>query len=183
MDRETRRAQRRMYKMRRRAEKRAIKNPEPLESLDGLSGAELEAALRRRAEQRIRERQAFINTLTGFITVNALLWGIWFAAGVAKGTPDFPWPIFVTISWAWASGLISQGIHVYQNAPRRVIRHEEQIQLEVERERARFGLATVDKRKNDEKPKRDPVVRLSDDGELIYEDDDIAQKRSDNTQD
>jgi 2TM domain len=159
-DRESRRAQRRAYKDARRAARWNLNN-EPPESLENLSGPELDAAIRRRIERRVRDRREFFVGLASFVAVNTLLWIIWLATSTWYG--GFPWPIFPTLGWG--IGVAVQGWQVYQNSATAVSRREETIQHEIALEKMRLGL---DKSADDyEKPKRDHVVRLSDDGELV----------------
>ena len=168
-DRETRRAQRRADKEARRAAKLEARN-EPLESLENLSGPELDAAIRRRVERRAKQRREFFGSLTSFLAVNFTLWFIWYMSSAGKGTLEFPWPIFITIAWLWSSDLVGQGLQVYRNSERARYRHEQAIQREIALEKMRLGLGDSDD--SYEKPKRDRLVRLSDDGELLSEEDD-----------
>jgi len=168
-DRETRRAQRRADKEARRAAKLEARN-EPLESLENLSGPELDAAIRRRVERRAKQRREFFGSLTSFLAVNFTLWFIWYMSSAGKGTLEFPWPIFITIAWAMSSDLVGQGLRVYQNTENALSRREQAIQREIALEKMRLGLGSSDE--SYEKPKRDRLVRLSDDGELLSEEDD-----------
>src|SRR5258708_19266119 len=141
---------------------RGVNEPEPLPSLEGLSGPELDAALRKRIEIRHRDRNAFYYHLASYLGVQLLLWVIFFTA---DSHDPVPWPLFV--AFAWGIGLVAHGLRVYQNSLPAINRREGRIQREMELEKMRLGLA------NDayEKPKRDHAVRLSDDGELIPSDD------------
>src|SRR5260221_1961507 len=168
-DRETRRAQRRADKEARPAAKLEARN-EPLESLENLSGPELDAAIRRRVERRAKQRRDFFGSLTSFLAVNFTLWTIWYVSSAKNGAFDFPWPIFITIAWLWSSDLVGQGLQVYQNSENALSRREQAIQREIALEKIRLGLDGNDA--SYEKPKRDRLVRLSDDGELLSEEDD-----------
>jgi len=147
--------------------------PEPMPSLEGLSGPELDAALRKRIEIRNRERNAFYMNLISFVGVQLLLWVI-FLSTRSPFTP--PWPLFV--AFPWGIGLVVQGLQVYQHSLSAIERREERIQREIELEKMRLGLASD----TYEKPKRDQAMRLSDDGELVPADehtDTVKTKRSD----
>src|SRR5258707_5713551 len=141
----------------RRAAKWGIES-EPLPSLEGLSGSELEVQLRKRIEARHRERNAFYMNLISFVGIQLLLWVIFFAT---DSHDSVPWPLFVALPWG--IGLVAHGLRVYQNSLPAMERREEKIQREIELEKMRLGLASDAY----EKPKRDQAMRLSDDGELV----------------
>jgi len=121
-------------------------------------------AIRKRVQKRLRQRQEFYIHAAIFVPVNLMLWLI----GILTGSiAEFPWPLIVTIGWG--IGLISHGVDVYFKTSERVSRHEEnEVQREIERERMlRYGSADL------EKPKRG-AARLSDDGEIEYDDESAA---------
>ena len=132
-------------------------------SLQGLSGPELDAQLRKRIEQRIEDRTGFIFDLIAFVGIVPVLWLIW----VSAGPPDIVWPLFVTLPWL--VGLIIHGMVVYQGSARATVRREQKIRREMELEKQRLGI-TDD---SYEKPKRNQHMRLSDDGELVPVDDEF----------
>src|SRR5437588_8126279 len=107
-DRYDRRRERIERKLARQAA-RGVNEPEPAPSLEGLSGPELDAALRKRIEIRHRERNAFYYHLASYVGVQLLLWVIFFTTN-SPGTP--PWPLFV--AFAWGIGLAAHGLRVYQ---------------------------------------------------------------------
>jgi len=151
-------------KLTRRLEREQVKVPVDVAlPVEGLSGPELENQLRKRAQMRIARRNNFYKSLIAYVAVNLLLWTIWFASW-SPGQATFPWPIIVTI--AAGLSMLSEAYSIYQDSTRVTERREDQIQREIELERMRLGLS------NDvyEKPKRDHAVRLSDDGELIPDD-------------
>lgn len=110
-----------------------------------------EDEIRRRVEKRYKERQGLITHIVAYILVNAMLWTIF---GLSDG--GFPWPIFVTLGWG--IGVVSNVIDYNSKYGSGARRREAEVQREIERERER-SLAY-------EKPKRDPRMRLTDDGEL-----------------
>jgi 2TM domain len=136
-----------------------------------------EEEIRRRVEKRIKQRNEFYIHLAVFIVVIPMLWIMWgftsdfFSAFLSDSAWVFdgmPWPIFPTIGWG--IGIVAHGLTVYFNSPGRIEARERTIQREIERERQRLA--------NDsyyEKPKRERSVRLTDDGELIEEDEDEAE--------
>jgi predicted transcriptional regulator len=72
----------------------------------------------------------------------------------------------------WGVGLAAHAMVFYQNSSWGLQRREQTIRREIELEKRRLGLAD----ETYEKPKRDQVMRLSDDGEMIPADDDDAQQ-------
>ena len=126
------------------------------------------AAIRKRVEKRVKARQEWIGHLTAYIIVNIGLWGIWLITGAG-----IPWPIFVTLGWG-----IGMGIHTttYLTEATMEQRKEEAIDREIRREKMRvYGDPDYDDSYM-EKPKRrakekDSAMRLTDDGELEYDDD------------
>ena len=138
------------------------------DNFEGLSGSELDAQLRKRVEARIKERNAFYIHLITFVGVNLLLWVIWLTTDAG----GFPWPLYAGLPWLM--GLVIHGLVVYQNSGRAVERRQQTIEREIEREKLRLGLV------NDayEKPKRERIMRLSDDGELVQDGDTAAANKS-----
>ncbi|MEP7287135.1 MAG: 2TM domain-containing protein [Chloroflexota bacterium] len=125
--------------------------------------------LRRRAEKRVHDRQEFFMHLSIYVAVNLGLWLLWALLG---GFPSgFPWPLLVTLGWG--IGLAAHGIDVYFKSGSMAVRREMAIEREMQREMQMRGLDASDVL---EKPKREQVMRLSDDGELVPADDEgIAQ--------
>ena len=132
-------------------------------SSEDLSGPELEAELRKRVEDRMKNRNAFYIHLIAFFGSNLLLWVIW----LTTEPFGFPWPLYATLPWAM--GLVIHAFVVYQESGAAQERREQRIRREIEMEKMRMGLATD----SYQKPKRDQGMRLSDDGELVVEDDDM----------
>jgi len=132
--------------------------------LGNLSGPELEEQLRRRIEARMNARNGLFIHLIAFIGANLLLWVIWLMTGM----PHVVWPLFATIPWAMA--LAIHAYVVYQGSGSALERRQQNIRREMELEKVRLGLA--------EKPKRDQAMCLSDDGEIVSDDEaDMKPKR------
>lgn len=145
-------------------------------------------AIKRRVENRIRARMAFFIHLTVFIIINLALWfGYKFVIAMVLQTMEnslpsiavtamqFPWVIIVTLGWG--IGLLAHGIKVYFDSGAMDAYRERATQREIEREKMRLYGATPDQF---QKPKRERAagkVELSDDGELVY-DDDLSQQAS-----
>ncbi|NWF67911.1 MAG: protein kinase [Chloroflexi bacterium] len=64
-----------------------------------------EEGIRRRVEQRIKDRRDFRSHLLSFTLFNAFLWIIFALTGA-----DFPWPMFV--SFGWGSGLVAHMLNI-----------------------------------------------------------------------
>lgn len=121
--------------------------------------------IRSRAEKRVKRRQSFLQHLSIYIIVNLFLWAIWaITAGVFQGEPtrSLPWPIFPTLGWG--IGVALQGLSVLFDSGMMDVRREIAIEREIQREMELRGIVQDDMK---EKPKRDQAMRLSDDGELI----------------
>jgi hypothetical protein len=132
------------------------------------------AEIRRRAEQRVTKRKEFMMHLAIYILVNVGLWiGFLFLGGLIGG----PWPLLIpllsTIGWGLAVA-IHGVVNYFETTGMDAIR-EREYQRELQHEMRRRGIddpALLDK------PKRDQAVRLSDDGELVYEDEEEPNRRS-----
>ncbi|MEZ4669335.1 MAG: protein kinase [Anaerolineae bacterium] len=118
-----------------------------------------EEEIRQRVEKRYKERQGLIAHAIPYLMVNAMLWLIWLGSGVHVG---IPWPMWVTVFWG--IGFFSHLASYYSKYGTGAQRREAEIQREIERERERSVAF--------EKPKRDPRLRLTDDGEIeeVYDD-------------
>ncbi|CAG0994432.1 hypothetical protein ANRL4_02674 [Anaerolineae bacterium] len=114
-------------------------------------------AIRAKIEKRHKKRQEFYVHVGIYIAVHLLLWFIWFST-----TPTgFPWPLI--IMFAWGIGIVADALETYFETNEKLAsQREAAIEREIERERARLGAVEF------EKPKR--RAHLSDDGELVYED-------------
>ncbi|MBX3083358.1 MAG: 2TM domain-containing protein [Anaerolineae bacterium] len=126
-------------------------------------------AIRKRVEKRVKARQEWVAHLTAYIIVNVALWAIWWLTGGNY----FPWPALVTLGWG-----IGMGIHTatYLTEASMEQAKEAAIDREIRREKMRvYGDPDYDDSYM-EKPKRrakerERGMRLTDDGELEYEDD------------
>jgi 2TM domain len=66
-----------------------------------------------------KKRVAFRRSLYVYLTVNILLWWIWFFTNISRGkveTWEFPWPIYVMIGWGL--GLAVQYFKAYSASVR-----------------------------------------------------------------
>jgi serine/threonine-protein kinase len=138
-----------------------------------------EERIRRRIEKRDKERQGLIIHFVAYLMVNLMLWGLWAtdvllpiiqaeAPDVSPAFFEFPWPIFVT--FGWGIGMVAHFISYYSKYGAGAERRERAIQREIEKYRQQSGIL-------DEKQKRDPRYRLTDDGELEEVGDEQSQKR------
>lgn len=76
-----------------------------------------ETAIRRRAEQQVKQRSEFFGHLAAFVAVNAGLWAMFLFGGGNLGGSGFPWPFAVTLGWG--SGLIAHAIELHYETGRR----------------------------------------------------------------
>jgi hypothetical protein len=140
-------------------------------------------AIRRRAEKRVKARQEFWEHLTIYIAVNTLLWGIYVVSLFATQEIHFPWPIFPMMGWGL--GLFFHALDVFwTNSRHREINHELMIEREIQKEMELLGLSrdeVIRKRKNDDLSAdpfgRESVMHLSDDGELITDNESRSARR------
>jgi hypothetical protein len=85
--------------------------------------------LRDQALRRVKKRRDLHTHAFAYLTVNALVWGIWAIIGATSGS-WFPWPLFVTLGWGVGLALNAWDVHF-----RRPIT-EAELQREVERLRS-----------------------------------------------
>jgi hypothetical protein len=112
--------------------------------------------MRERAEKRVKNRQEFVSHLIIFLMINGMLWFIYLSTHPGV----FAWPLIITLGWG--AGLVSHAMAVYRDSNAGQRARERAIQREMEREMALMGEDI------DVKPKRS--ARLSDDGEIVYDD-------------
>jgi hypothetical protein len=143
------------------------------------AGLPEEERIRQRIEKRDKERQGLIIHFAAYLMVNLMLWALWAsdvllpiiqaeAPNLSLAYFEFPWPIFVT--FGWGIGMVAHIISYYSKYGAGAERRERAIQREIEKYRQQSGIF-------DEKPKRDPRYRLTDDGELEEMGDEYSQKR------
>jgi len=70
--------------------------------------------LRDQALRRVKKRRDFHTHLFAYLTINALLWGVWAVIAVAWHS-WFPWPLWVTLGWG--IGLVFNAWDVYFRHP------------------------------------------------------------------
>jgi predicted membrane-bound spermidine synthase len=124
--------------------------------------------INRRVEARIKARKDFQGVVLGFLITCAAVWPIY----LLTDPGGFAWPLIPTAVMAVV--VIWQALETYFLAEARERERDRLTEREIERERARLYDEAVL-----EKPKRDRTAHLSDDGELIYEDEErrAAQRR------
>ncbi|MCS6872413.1 MAG: 2TM domain-containing protein [Anaerolineae bacterium] len=116
-------------------------------------------AARKAAEKRVKSRVEFYQHLAAYVMVNAML-------AIAFNFPF--WMIFVT--FGWGAGLLAHGIEVFFDDP---LRRERAVAREMEK----LGYKPTDV--ETEKPKRDRLLTLGDDGELVELDELESRNRED----
>jgi 2TM domain len=123
------------------------------------------AKMRERVERRVRKRAEFLLHLAIYIPVNVLMWVIClFVLGPTQ------WLLIpMIISFGWTIGLIGHGADTYLQTGGLDKMREREMRHEIALERLRLGLD--DDEAISAKRKREPVMRLTDDGELLPTDD------------
>jgi hypothetical protein len=123
--------------------------------------------INRRVEARIKARKDFQGVVLGFLITTVVVWIIYL---MADRSDPFVWPLIPTAIMGIV--VIWQGLETYVLAEARERERDRLTEREIERERARlYDEAAL------EKPKRDRTAHLSDDGELVYEDDERSEPR------
>lgn len=128
--------------------------------------------IRERVERRMALRAKFIRELSSFVGVNIMLWAIWgFSEGnsIFSGHIGLPWPLFVTVFWGISVG--RHGLRAYFS-DQIDSAFDREMEKEIEREKARVANSMYpgDADMLEKTKRKNGAVRLSDDGELIYED-------------
>jgi hypothetical protein len=140
-----------------------------------MSNEQLYNDIRARAEKRAKKRGEFYQHLAIYIIVNLFLWVIFLVISGFFGSPiPLLVPFLSTLGWGLAVAIHATVTYIETGAMEAM--REREIQREMQRELRRRGID--DESELFEKPKRDQVVRLSDDGELVYEEDESAKKSS-----
>ncbi len=133
-------------------------------SNDGLNYDEIRA----RAEKRVKKRAEFLQHLAIYLIVNGFLWLMFLVIAITTGAwPALIAPFLSTVGWG--IGLAIHALTVYVDTTAVEKMRQQEIDREIQREMERRGMS-ADVPESYEKPKRDQVMRLSDDGELIPDD-------------
>ena len=96
-----------------------------------MAGEVSEQDLRRKAEKRVEETQAFKANLVSYLSVNLLIFIIWLVVALAGGT-WFPWFLFPLVGWG--IGVAFHGWSVHSDSYGES--HEKRVQEEMERMKA-----------------------------------------------
>ncbi len=129
--------------------------------------------MRQRAEKRVRKRVEFNMHLAIYVVVNLALWVMF---GLLSGLSQQPAlmliPLLSTVGWGL--GVAIHGIVTYMETRAMDVL----VEREMRREMALRNLrdAVEDSPEDYEKPKRDRVARLSDDGELVYDEESESRR-------
>ncbi len=132
-------------------------------SNDGLDYEQIRA----RAEKRVKKRAEFLQHLAVYLIVNGFLWLMFLVIAITTGA----WPALIApflSTFGWGIGLAIHALTVYVDTTAVENMRQQEIDREIQREMQRRGMSEFPERQ--EKPKRDQVMRLSDDGELIPDD-------------
>lgn len=138
--------------------------------------------IRRKVEERYKQRLGLIIHLVAFFVFNLMFWGMWLIIspssavevsreGIRSMPVDigFPWPLIITLGWG--VGIVAHFLTYYYRYGAGANQREEAIEREIERELIRREEAGYV-----EKPKNDQRMRLTEDGELeAVSDDDFSR--------
>ena len=156
---------------------RKIKKPPPQPTPEEL--------IRKRIEKKLQARRDFIQHLAVYLMVNGIFWLMYLS-----GSPEFPWPIF--ISGFWGIGLLSHYVDYYYKHGRGAEKREDEIEEEITRQMRRSQMREVQRRKRKDDYEDIEVldldsiearqVRLNADGELTdsFIDQDPASRQDKN---
>jgi hypothetical protein len=127
--------------------------------------------IRQQVIRRYRQRLGFLIHVAAYIGGNLFFWGLWAKIQVGIIPPSSRsdhtlWPLIVMLMWGIV--LLMHGLALIF-LPRFQESQERAIARDTEAALARYGLS-------DEKPKRG-AIRLSDDGELITDDEDMPKRK------
>ncbi len=123
--------------------------------------------IRERAVLRVKHRNEFFQHLAIYLVVNVFVWAIFLVIAALVHAPEALIPAFLT-TFGWGIAVAINAISVIAESASVGRIREDQVQREIRREMKARGM--TDPSELYEKPKRDQAVRLSDDGELVYED-------------
>ena len=130
--------------------------------------------IRRRAEIRVKKRAEFIKHLAIYVIVNLFIWAFFgFIAFFVAHEPLALIPAVLS-TLGWGLGLAIHGVTTYLDTSRLETMRDREIEREMQRELAMRGMSDANLY---EKPKRDRVARLSDDGELVFDDEPPTESR------
>jgi hypothetical protein len=126
--------------------------------------------INQRVEKRLRERKKLRGLVLAFVVMTAVVWTTYLLVDpMVPPEGKFLWPLIPMV--AMGVVVIWRAVEVYFLAEAREREWDDLMEREIERERARLYDEAVL-----EKPKRDQVAHLSDDGELVYEEDEPVLK-------
>ncbi len=131
-------------------------------------------AIRSRADQRIRKRIEFYKHLGVYVLVNVFVWlffGFVFLTTASHNFAALIPAVLTTVGWGLAVAI--HGLVNYLDTVNTDAMRDREIQREIAREIAVRGMNVQDLF---EKPKRDRLVRLSDDGELVTDDNESSRQ-------
>jgi membrane protein implicated in regulation of membrane protease activity len=127
--------------------------------------------IRRRAEKRANKRKELFMHVGIYIIVNLFLWLIFGILSAVSASPALLLiPLLSTLGWG--IGVAIHAVVTFAETTALDSMREREIEREIQREMRLRGNPDML-----EKPKREQTVRLSDDGELVYDDEPPEQVR------
>jgi hypothetical protein len=129
--------------------------------------------IRKRAEKRANKRKELLMHVGIYIIVNLFLWLIFGVISAVSANPVLLLiPLLSTLGWG--IGVAVHAVVTFVETTALDSMREREIEREIRREMRLRGIDDPDML---EKPKREQTVRLSDDGELVYDDEPPEQVR------
>ncbi len=127
--------------------------------------------IKARVEKRMALRAKFYRRLSGYVTANIIVWSIWLFTD--HSFP--PWPLFVT--FFAGIGVVRLGLQAFFGESLDAVlerQYDSEMQKEILREKRRtannvYAADPYDTDTLDAPKRKNGTVRLSDDGELIYD--------------
>jgi hypothetical protein len=123
------------------------------------------AEIRKHITKRYDDRAGFYGHLTAFLVLNGAAWYVWLQT--PENARSGVLSVFLLLSSVgWLAGMLIHGVIYLTNEAR-----ERAIERAIQEERAWMASAGV----SGDKPKRDRLTRLTEDGELVDELDELVE--------
>ncbi len=135
--------------------------------------------MRARVEKRVKKRAEFVLHLSIYVTANLMIWGLFLLLVSRSDGKEALLLAPTLLTLAWGLGLVVHGVDTYLQTGALDGMRERELRREIALERLRRGITDDDESAITGKPKREPVMRLSDDGEMVPVEDDSDDERND----
>ncbi len=135
--------------------------------------------MRARVEKRVKKRAEFVLHLSIYVTANLMIWGLFLLLVSRSDGKEALLLAPTLLTLAWGLGLVVHGVDTYLQTGALDGMRERELRREIALERLRRGITDDDESAITGKPKREPVMRLSDDGEMVPVEDDSDDEHND----